>query len=112
MEMYAIPLEEEAGPGKYIIYRPLVGLAFVGNQTMARLALHLAGGSTTDPGQAHPEAQAFLQTIGFDQPDPPAPPEQEIPFLPAMAVLLLTNQCQLRCLYCYAAAGEQPRQAP
>ena len=110
MEMYAIPLEEEAGPGKYIIYRPLVGLAFVGNQTMARLALHLAGGSTADPGQAHPEAQAFLQTIGFDQPDPPAPPEQEIPFLPAMAVLLLTNQCQLRCLYCYAAAGEQPRQ--
>lgn len=28
-----------------------------------------------------------------------------------MAVLLMTNQCQLRCVYCYAAAGELPHEA-
>jgi uncharacterized protein len=110
MEIYTIPLDGDGGQGKFLVYRPLAGLAFVGNQAMAQLARNQASGRVIESGDAQSEARSFLQSIGFDQEDPPAPQEQERPFLPGMAVLLLTNQCQLRCTYCYAAAGEQPRQ--
>ena len=53
----------------------------------------------------------FLEKIGFLCPDPPLP---QLPpsgdFNPIGLTLLMTNQCQLRCTYCYAAAGESPRQ--
>ncbi|MEO8355193.1 MAG: radical SAM protein [Chloroflexota bacterium] len=48
----------------------------------------------------------FLRRIGFLEPDPSPPPPVGKEFSPTTAVLLLTNQCQLRCTYCYAAAGE------
>jgi uncharacterized protein len=55
-------------------------------------------------------ATEFLTTIGFLQPDPVVAQMPEIEFRPTTAVLLLTNQCQLRCTYCYASAGEFPKQ--
>ena len=53
------------------------------------------------------EAFHFLKEIGFLDPDPspPAPPERR--YHPKTAVLLMTNRCNLRCTYCYAAAGEK-----
>ena len=108
MEMYTIPVKESEGTNKYIIYRPLVGLAFVGNKAMADLTRSVLRNATTrnlvDP------SVDFLQRIGFLEPDPlpDSPPDGE--FRPITAVLLLTNQCQLRCTYCYAAAGESARQ--
>jgi uncharacterized protein len=99
---------------KVIVYRPLAGLAFVGNRAMAKLAARFAvAGPPVDPAQEG-EAGLFLQQIGFFEPDP-APPQLRLPdpsgadFQPTLAVLLLTNRCQLRCVYCYAAAGELPR---
>lgn len=96
-----------AGEDRFILYRPLAGMAFVGNRAMADLVLELS----TEEGRALPggEAGLFLQQIGFLQPDPP-PPYMENSFQPTSAVLLLTNQCQLRCSYCYAAAGALPKE--
>jgi hypothetical protein len=40
MEIVSIPVQD-----KYILYRPLLQLAFVGNQAMARLVTELSGQS-------------------------------------------------------------------
>jgi len=93
-----IPINGEGG--KFIIYRPLLGLAFIGNKGMARVALDIAEGKDTN---IPAEVYEFLQNAGFFLPDPVRSPDT--PFF-SNAVLLLTNQCQLRCIYCYASAGE------
>jgi uncharacterized protein len=81
-------------------------VAFVGNRAMKDLTEKLAQGHQppTDP-----PITDFLREIGFLDPDPPAPKTVPDRFRPNNVVLLLTNQCQLRCIYCYAAAGEQSR---
>lgn len=108
MEVYTIPISHTEQDNAYIVYRPLLGLAFVGNQAMADLAKSLA----EDPIRPmDDDVQPFLERIGFLCPDPPAP---QLPaagdFSPVGLTLLMTNQCQLRCTYCYAAAGDFPRQ--
>lgn len=105
MEIEIIPVTES--PGKYIIYKPRTGLAFIGNHAMANITQRLAD-SPKDQIDMSPDMDDFLQSIGFYLPDPPEPPRREDNFLPTTAVLLMTNQCQLRCTYCYAAAGEAP----
>jgi uncharacterized protein len=104
MELDIIPLNLDGQEGEsYLVYRPLVRMAFVCNKTMADLAKNVS----TDPplfgGQVENESLAFLARSGFFIPDPDLEQENPPPFT---AVLLLTNQCQLRCIYCYAAAGE------
>jgi uncharacterized protein len=101
MRVHAIPIED-----KFILYRPLRQLAFVGNQAMADLVSRLAR-QGSDPG-APEAAMTYLETIGFTQPDPPPPPPPDRAYHPTTAVLLLTNRCNLRCTYCYARGGEGP----
>lgn len=108
MELYIIPVSAADPDNAFIIYRPLLGLAFVGNQAMATLAESLA----LHPSQPMREdIHTFLEKIGFLGPDPsPPPPPDTGTFSPTGLALLMTNQCQLRCTYCYAAAGDFPRQ--
>lgn len=116
MEVYTIPItgprdsQDSQGRGKYLIYRPIAGLAFVGNRAMAALALRAAKDtwSVDHEPPALMNAIAYLREMGFLDPDPPLPPRQGSSY--KSLVLLLTNSCHLRCTYCYAAAGEQPRQ--
>lgn len=106
MEFYLIPATDEGKDDQWVLYRPLLGLAFVGNRSMAELAKKLVSAEAIpDPND---EAQRFLMNIGFLAPDPP-PTQQK--FILSTAVLLLTNQCQLRCTYCYAAAGDESPQS-
>jgi uncharacterized protein len=102
MEVFTIPLED-----KFIIYRPLLRLAFIGNRAMANLALDIAAGREPQPTSP---ALNFLREIGFLAPDPAPPPAPATSFQPTHAALLLTNQCHLRCIYCYANAGAGPIQ--
>ena len=62
MELYTIPFED-----KFIIYRPLLRVAFIGNQAMANLATDIATGNKPKPS---PTVE-FLDDIGFLNPDPP-----------------------------------------
>ncbi len=101
MEVFAIPLE-----GKFLLYRPLQRLAFVGNRAMADLTLALVHGAASDNGTSV-EAAAFLEAIGFLEPDPPPPSLPGAVYRPTTAVLLLTGRCNLRCTYCYADGGER-----
>ena len=106
MELYTIPISSGGQENAYIVYRPLLGLAFVGNQAMVNLAESLAQDSTRPVDN---DVRTFLDKIGFLAPDPPLPqPPPSGAFSPLGLALLMTNQCQLRCTYCYAAAGEGP----
>jgi uncharacterized protein len=113
MQLYTIPIE-----GRFILYRPLRKLAFVGNRAMAEQTHAVLQRIDSAPGGAESdlssctseEVLAFLQAAGFLEPDapPPGPPRAE--YLPTTAVLLMTNRCNLRCTYCYASGGEGPVQ--
>ena len=108
MELYLLPISGTDHEDAYIIYRPLLGLAFVGNQAMATLVKSLAEDGSRPVRE---DIRLFLEKSGFFNPDPPQPPPPEAgPFNPTNVALLMTNECQLRCTYCYAAAGEFPRQ--
>jgi uncharacterized protein len=103
MEVFAIPAED-----KFILYRPLLRLAFLGNRAMADLTLRLVHQEHPSSAPASEEAVTFLDAIGFLEPDPPPPPPPDRSYHPTTAVLLLTNRCNLRCTYCYASGGEGP----
>lgn len=107
MDLHVIPAADQAGTERFILYRPLAGLAFVGNRALAAVAQRIVD-TAAAPEQLDGVDGAvvgFLDQIGFFQPDPPPPPPLPHSFQPTTAVLLMTNQCQLRCTYCYAAAG-------
>jgi len=101
MEIVSIPVGD-----KFILYRPLLGLAFVGNRAMERVVLGLPQGKTRSPTDIPPAVLDYLEGIGFLESDPPPPEPPQTEYRPTNAVLLLTNRCNLRCIYCYADAGE------
>jgi uncharacterized protein len=105
--LYTIPYED-----KFIIYQPLKRLAFLGNSALVNLILELGNGSARSEIQEHASAVAFLDQIGFFEPNPSAPPEppMDAPFKPTIAVLFLTTACNFRCIYCYASGGENKTQ--
>lgn len=110
MEFFQIPLEvQDDSEPKFILFRPLLGIAFIGNQKMADLTRQLLTYHAGQIKKSTSEIHSFLEKIGFLDPDPPTPslPNQG-EFSPTHVVLLLTNRCQMRCIYCYAAGGDLP----
>ncbi len=101
--LYVIPLGR-----RYLVYRPLSRLAFVGNAALVN-ALVAAEGDAAD-ATAGPTARDTLDRLGFFAPHPrgPTEPAADAPYRPTVAVLCLTTACNLRCGYCYAAAGAGP----
>ena len=104
METYFLPFGAHT-----IIYRPRRHLAFVGNSALAEYIAQRNG-----PGRsADPEIETFLSSVGFDRPVLECP-DARLPTAgpaPTGAVLLMTNRCNLRCVYCYANAGAESRTA-
>lgn len=98
-EVFSLPFG-----GRQIIYHPRRRLAFSGNRALADcLQARGGGGEAAAPG----EVEEFLRAVGFDGPAIGCEvPRLPVPFRPDHAVLLMTNQCNLRCSYCYANAGE------
>jgi uncharacterized protein len=102
--VWVVPIDGE--DDRSILYDPLRGLAFVGNEVMANVARRHVDRSLRR-GRAT-RATRFLDEIGFGASRAPAPRPVADGFRPRSVVLLTTNRCQLRCRYCYAAAGERP----
>ncbi|HBT96143.1 MAG TPA: hypothetical protein DEB25_00085 [Desulfobulbaceae bacterium] len=109
MELHVIPYQD-----KFIIYRPLRRLAFIANRAMARLCERLAAGDA--PSVADDEALRFLQEVGFfaEEEKITSGLAASVVFQPTICVLMLTNTCNLRCVYCYAHGGDEgaTRQLP
>jgi uncharacterized protein len=105
MELFTIPIQ-----GKFIVYRPLSRLAFVGNRALADMAADLAVQEPNVIRDVPADVLTYLRTIGFLKPDPTPPPLMDHAFRPVVGVLLLTSRCNLRCTYCYAQGGEMPVQ--
>jgi len=93
-----------------IIYRPCRRLAFIGNEALTH---YLAIRSTAEIGTRNGEIEQFLEAVGYDRPGLDCPAVELPPGgpRPVCAVLLMTNRCNLRCVYCYANAGDEPHVA-
>lgn len=77
---------------------------------MAEITAEMVAGRVSNKHKPPAEkVKPFLASIGFLSKDP-RPPDlpQNGTFAPTHAALLLTNRCQMRCIYCYAAGGELP----
>jgi uncharacterized protein len=95
--------------GEFIIYRPLRHLAFIGNHALAEYLKRKAAGDL--PGHIPTDLDTFLDSIGFWKGDLKCDDLLGMGEVrPAHAVLLMTNRCNLRCVYCYADAGTSPKQ--
>ena len=100
-QVFSIPLEE----GKFLVYAPLKGVAFIANAALVNaIAARCRGGN---PPAHHDAALDFLHQLDFFSPE--APPEDAYAaggVAYDSVILFLTNQCNLRCSYCYASSGE------
>lgn len=92
---------------QYLIYRPRRRLAFSGNRALVECLRKRRPAQGV--GQAL-EVERFLGAVGYDEEALTCEvPSLEGSVRPVHAVLLMTNQCNLRCTYCYANAGEEAR---
>lgn len=109
MELYSIPLQSLGDTeAKFIIFRPLLGIAFIGNHQMVEITKAILDKKVNIQNAVKiSSVQPFLDSIGFlrDDPAPPSLKHYQV-FEPTHAILLLTNRCQMRCIYCYASGGE------
>lgn len=105
MNVYTIPHD-----GQYIIYRPLLRLAFIGNQAMVSRVAAIAQGRKLSECDLLSDWFRFLDAIGFLLPDPEFTQPLKESYTPTTAVLCMTNQCNLRCVYCYADSGTKQKQ--
>lgn len=96
-------LKDEKGP---ILYAPLGGLAARANESAVRAALAYArsGGAHDALTPAEQDVVRVLDERGFFERRPL--PSHETDFRPAQVTLFPTNNCNLRCSYCYAFGGE------
>ena len=93
--LYLIPFQD-----KFLIYRPLRRLLFLGNRAMAELAEKFCESGDRAVLSDEPEVLNFFDSIGFTQPDPPEPPDPDLSkFQPTGAALLMSNRCNLRCIW-------------
>jgi uncharacterized protein len=102
MNVYLLPFAKQ-----WIIYHPLRCLAFAGNKALADYVRNRSNSSQ----RADTDVEQFLTAVGFDGP-PLECPAFDIPDngpAPVGAVLLMTNKCNLRCVYCYANAGSESK---
>jgi uncharacterized protein len=103
-ELFVLPV----GESDYLVYAPLRRAALIANAALVRFLRELQSGEASV--DADPETAGFLRKCGvLDGDEEQAPDGRPAgPPRPATATLLLTNACNLRCGYCYAAAGQKP----
>ncbi|MDR0578659.1 MAG: SPASM domain-containing protein [Candidatus Accumulibacter sp.] len=103
-EIFVIPIEAD----RFLVYAPLRRAAFVGNAGAVNFLADLREGRG-DSGAGHDgEMIEFLRRLEIVDAGPETPPLavfSDDPN-PVSVTLFLTTACNLRCAYCYAAAGE------
>ena len=105
-ELFTIPLENNT----YLIYAPLRRVAFIGNASCVNTLADLQEGHLTSPTRDTLAFIEFLKHLEIINGPPEESPVSDFtgPPKPTDVTLFLTTQCNLRCTYCYASAGETP----
>jgi uncharacterized protein len=103
-ELFVLPLNES----EYLVYAPLRGAALIANAELVRFLQ--TPDADRQPGAIGPGVLAWLRTAGIVGGPAERPPATHLagPPRPRIVTLLLTSACNLRCAYCYAAAGDRP----
>jgi len=97
--------------GKHVIYAPLRHVMILGNDALANLIASIRDGTYEQNGHAaENKIIQLLREKGLLDAEPEKPPmaSSTQPFQPTAVTLFPTNQCNLRCTYCYASAGDGP----
>jgi uncharacterized protein len=104
-ELFVIPLLD-----RYLVYAPLRQLAFIVSAEAVNLLCRLQRGETAAGNGEEQSFLRFCDKIGLmnKEGDLPVGDFESPEFRPYEVTLFLTNKCNLRCVYCYASAGEQP----
>jgi uncharacterized protein len=105
-ELFMIPL----GDFSFIIYAPLRRAAFVANARTVNFLADLQTGKfdeTADPDGALVEFLRGLEILDAGEEHLPITTFDGTPAQTSLT-LFLTTACNLRCTYCYAAAGDTP----
>lgn len=105
-ELYSIPLERD----RYLVYAPLRRAALVANARLVNFLADLKSGECDAAADADGSLLAYLRRLEMVDagPDPlPITRCDGVPE-PTAVTLFLTTACNLRCTYCYAAAGDTP----
>jgi uncharacterized protein len=100
-ELFQIPFQD-----KFIVYGPLKRTAFLANRAMVESIAGLVGKNGN--GKPKSKAMQFIKRTRILDLDPKITDEVPLRYQPLCIVLFLTNQCNLRCIYCYAKGGELP----
>ena len=105
-QIFSIPLDKE----KYLIYAPLKETAFICNRALLNSIFDRCSRpllSISEDKVVKTDTFFLLHKLGFFQPEP-FPKDQYLHqgIQYDAVILFLTNQCNLRCSYCYASAGE------
>lgn len=105
-EVFLIPLEDS----RHIIYAPLRRAAFIANSRIVNFLADLQAGVFDKDADPDGSLVEFLRELEIVDADP-----EELPITvyggdpePTTVTLFLTTACNLRCTYCYAAAGDTP----
>jgi uncharacterized protein len=103
-DLFALPFDD----GNLILYAPRLGFVSTVNNDVVNLLAEL---DTLDCETLNEGQRATLEYLtqkhvlnGSDEADIVKPFEDK--YEPTMVTLFPTNQCNLRCRYCYASAGE------
>jgi uncharacterized protein len=106
-EIYIIPLETA---GRHLVYAPLRKAAFVGNARVVNFLAMLKDGAHDTAADPDGALTDFLRRLEMLDAGPEQPPKAVFPDAhePVSVTLFLTTACNLRCTYCYAAAGDAP----
>lgn len=105
-DLFEVPTE---GPDR-LLYAPRLGYVFRANADLV--------GLLADLEPVHPDTLNDAQRVVLEDlvergilngdPDPPVVRQEAGAYAPTQVTLFPTNRCNLRCTYCYAAAGDLP----
>lgn len=109
-EFFAIPYRGET----FIIYSPLKEILMLANRDMVELIAALRDGTFQGVTGENIDAMQLLLEAKAVNGLADVPPSHEFPaeWKPTEVTLFLTNECNLRCSYCYASAGEHRGMLP